>query len=781
MWGLLHTQRSPRLQGREGDGVRDGHSRPSGVDEACYIQLPRVDEGDAAAQQAVHHTQTDHPKMASASSEHIPLLLDDGQGLMEPQLPDVTDDITKAPRRFEQVPLVGAPAADDWEPTDALKDSISWAIDHSDAEGLRRALAGLSPEQAEKALTTGKWEYGGSAIHHAARWCSDLAVFEVLLHNRRHLLNLKNKHSQGQLVLWRSLSNYGEVDVVEAMVRVDPQLLNIKDEDGKTPLDRALYRKEVVGAMLAAAGELTMELLGEDEEELSHVLKDPELLPKAVPYAKYGLGHDFERAAGWTEALTANFCSDTDEALFRNSLKGKEREWFALLESAEPLTVVTQGNPQQNFPPFWLVAFVLLHIESIRGDSMIESAVMGQSVWLWGAVLTGSGFVIQEAFQGIRLKAAYWADSWNIIDMSSSLAIAAFIAIHFLGYSSEAEVSSGIVIALLFALRLLQTASLQPTVGPLILAVVRMFSDISIFLCLYVYILLVFAGVFTVLSSDEDHQYFGSFPKATLTLFFAGQGDFNEALSNAIESHDTLGAVLLFTYVILSSIILASTYAAIEETQAAQYQLLRIRVLNKYLTMPRHERLPPPFNLIAVVVSEPLRYLANLISEQRREQSALCRIAFWSMKALTVDGLLLVVAFTPVTIYRLLTERLPQVIRERDFGLVLCVPLAILLMPVLLLCQYAQRGLFSSDATETDTDSPEMADDMREAGIKFKDRIDKWIEAADHHNSNFPDVMAALESMERQHDARHSQIEKRLTEMEARMEEHIKEIKAKLK
>ncbi|CEM16848.1 unnamed protein product [Vitrella brassicaformis CCMP3155] len=853
--------------------------------------------------------------MASASSEHIPLLQDDGQGLTEPQLPDVTDDITKAPRRFEQIPLVGAPAADEWEPTDALRDSIKKAIDASDAEDLRKALDGLLPEQTEKVLTTG---YGyrneESAIHYAAGRSSSVAVFEVLLHNRHHLLNLKDgggntplhlaaregsvgvvekfvewggkelleaRDNDGWTPLHRAAWNR-HVDVVEWMLRVNPQLLRIKNNYGRTPLDFALEETYVrandpkfVGAMFAVAGAVAMELLGTDDEKLESVLQDPELLPKAVPYAKYGLGQclrrcdslgvdslrwcstfrrliksrqndsltdDLEKTAGWNEALTANFCSDTDEDLFRNSLKGKEREWFALLESAEPLTVVTQANCISLVTKHWqpphtdffgiqfaprdvfitrvlsmllMVAFVLLHIESIRGDSgVIESAVMGQSVWLWGAVLTGIGFVIQEAFQGVRLKAAYWADSWNVIDMSSSLAITAFIAVHFLGYSAEAEVSSLIVIALLFALRLLQTASLQPTVGPLILAVVRMFSDISMFLCLYVYILLVFAGVFTVLSSDEDHQYFGSFPKATLTLFYAGLGEFNEALTNAIESHDTLGAVLLFTYVILSSIILASTYSAIEETQAAQYQLLRIRVLNEYLTMPHHERLPSPFNLIgrchkshemhpshvgicvcaAVVVSEPLRYLASLISEQRRHQSALCRIAFWSMVALyfTVDGLLFAVAFTPVAIYKVL-ERLPRLIRGGNYWEVLVIPLVILLMSLFLLCQYAQRGLFSFGATGTDIS--EMADQRRKARIKFKDSIDKWIEAADHHDSSVPDVMAALREMrtqlaevrteqkqtEKQMDKRLTEMDRRQAEMEARMEGHMKEIKAKIK
>ncbi|CEM03345.1 unnamed protein product [Vitrella brassicaformis CCMP3155] len=184
MWDFLHGQRTPRLHGQEGGRGRDHHGCPSRVDKECYIQLPRFDEADAAAQQAIHRTQTGHPKMsASASGDQIPLLQDDGQGLMEPQLPDVTDDIAKERRRLHQVPLVGAPAAehdgdeeehgedddddveeeeeeigeeiDGWDPTEGLRDIITEAIAKSDAEGLRKALADLSPEEAEQLLTTG--------------------------------------------------------------------------------------------------------------------------------------------------------------------------------------------------------------------------------------------------------------------------------------------------------------------------------------------------------------------------------------------------------------------------------------------------------------------------------------------------------------------------------------------------------------------------------------------------------------------------------------------------
>ncbi|CEL94192.1 unnamed protein product [Vitrella brassicaformis CCMP3155] len=596
--------------------------------------------------------------------------------------------------------------------------------------------------------------------------------------------------------------------------------------------------------MLVVAGDVVMELL---ERGVNMEYASAERLDEVVPFAKGflkdhseslgldslrccavfrklmksrpkdSLTDDFEKTSNWQEALTANFCSDTSDGTFQMSLEGKEREWFAALESAEPLTVVTQeyGNWSVKLSPrdvfisrvlsmLLMVAFVLLHIESIKGDSGMTMAAEWPQVWLWGTVLTGSGFILLETFQGIRLKAAYWADSWNFVDFLSSVSIVAFVAIHFMGWSIEAEVGSGIVIALLFALRLLQTASLHPSVGPLILAVVRMFSDISMFLCLYVYILLVFAVVFTLFSSYEDHQYFGSFAKATLTLFYAGLGDFTEALNNAIESHDTLGTALLFTYVILSSIILASTYAAIEETQTGQYQLMRIRVLNEYLTMPQHERLPPPFNLIgrcdrqetstaaitvsmicvcaAVVVSQPLRYVASLISGH---QSALCRIAFWSMRAVysTIDALLSAVAFTPAAIYRQL-EELQLAIRFRDDWIAVRMFLRILLMPLYLLYDYVTSAEESSEESEEVKAS--RAERRRETHSwhKATKSFDKWMEAADHHDSHFPDVMAALKHFQDKNQSSQSEtlsVLKRIDERQTKMEERQMEMDARLK
>jgi len=528
------------------------------------------------------------------------------------------------------------------------------------------------------------------------------------------------------------------------------------------------------------------------------------------------LTDDLENKAAWMESLTATFCTETTSYDFKRSLEGKEKEWLALLESAEPLEVVKQANCMSLVTQYWeksyeeytvfleprmvfisrvvsilvLVMSVLLHIKIINGHSPFWSAsdtplwseitsagaeakhlaenvispryigwatdaslwlvwawawAWNNDAWLYVTLATGAGFILQEVYQAIRLGASYLADSWNCIDFAGSSSIIAFAVIHFRGYSTTTEMSAGIVIALLSALRLLQTASLHQAVGPLILAVVKMISDISMFLVLYAYILLIFAGVFNVLSSDEDHEYFGTYGKATLTLFYAAVGEFNDTLNNAIESHDTLGAVLLFIYVVLSSIILlnlliaimASTYAAIENTKKPQYQL-RIRVLNEYLSMPQHERLPPPFNLIAAIKSVPLRCLAPLLpflirlcerllkcccaqewrpaAPQSCDGSGFCQCCkgFWwflgtlfvsccwlaaivalvvaRLLASTIDAVLFTIAFMPATILYLVLVNIPNTaqgirgdIRWRRWGDIVCtfvcLPVGIVILP----------------------------------------------------------------------------------------------------
>jgi len=104
---------------------------------------------------------------------------------------------------------------------------------------------------------------------------------------------------------------------------------------------------------------------------------------------------------------------------------------------------------------------------------------------------------------------------------------------------------------------------------------------------------------------------------------------------------------------------------------------------------------------------------------------------------LTIDALLCTVAFTPIAICRMV-EDVQQEIRRGKYWAVLCIPSFILLVPLLLLCEYVS-GEESSEDTEE-----KKAEQRRQAHYWMRNSIENWMEAADHHNSNFPDVMAAL-------------------------------------
>jgi len=257
-------------------------------------------------------------------------------------------------------------------------------------------------------------------------------------------------HESSMCLSSLSPAEWGKADVVYWMLRMNPQLLKIKDKSGMTPLDDALGRHpSAVVAMAAVAGDVAMELL---DRGVKMGVK-AQGLNKVVPVAKgflkehsdsLGLDSlrlcavfrklmklrpkdsvtdDLANVSNWQEALTANFCSDTSEYRFEESLAGKEREWFAALESAEPLTVVTQANCINLVTKHWkknyegwrvklsprdvfisrvlsmllMVAFVLLHIESIKGDSDVMLPGVWPLVWLWGSVLTGAGFMTQKS------------------------------------------------------------------------------------------------------------------------------------------------------------------------------------------------------------------------------------------------------------------------------------------------------------------------------------------------------------------------------------------------
>ncbi|CEM06932.1 unnamed protein product [Vitrella brassicaformis CCMP3155] len=264
----------------QGSSLSNGNSRPS-ADDPGYVQLSTVEDGE---KEAIAHGQPEREKMAemsrraaSASSDNIPLLLDKEKGHVELQLADVEDEVPPAPRRLEEVPLVGAPAVEEDEATNSLSGRIGKAVfGHADAaelEQLRKDLASLPPDEAERILTTG-WG-SGSTIHLAAGHSgvkyrpATVEVFEVLLHNRRHLLNLKDMDGRtplhhvantafmdGERPLHYVAKEGGGAHLVKKFIEWGGKdLLKAQDKDGRIPLHSAAGRQQEGHTLLHIAAE----------------------------------------------------------------------------------------------------------------------------------------------------------------------------------------------------------------------------------------------------------------------------------------------------------------------------------------------------------------------------------------------------------------------------------------------------------------------------------------------------------------------------------------------
>ncbi|CEM19511.1 unnamed protein product [Vitrella brassicaformis CCMP3155] len=101
-------------------------------------------------------------------------------------------------------------------------------------------------------------------------------------------------------------------------------------------------------------------------------------------------------------------------------------------------------------------------------------------------------------------------------------------------------------------------------------------------------------------------QPFGTFDVACLTLFYVSVGDFRGVVDTAFDEDLVLVGVLVIVFVIVSFIIalnllialFTTTFSTILETSKAQYEQLRIKVLNEYSYSYICTELPIPLNFL---------------------------------------------------------------------------------------------------------------------------------------------------------------------------------------
>ncbi|CAB1096081.1 unnamed protein product [Ectocarpus sp. CCAP 1310/34] len=250
-------------------------------------------------------------------------------------------------------------------------------------------------------------------------------------------------------------------------------------------------------------------------------------------------------------------------------------------------------------------------------------------------------------------------DTWNLLDtLTLSTVFLAFI-FRLLGireFGGPADPGDYFFVAqfflaasapLLFA-RLLRLSQIDSTLGPMIQIIWRMLSQTLRFGVFIVVVMAGFALAFNAVfgscdaGSDLDESY-GSFGTAFLTVFKAPLGEFkfedfddvggqcpyNPSPGRASDA----GTFLLVAYLVVLAVVMLNLLIAVLSTAHGEvyangekeFHLARTRLILQSARAVAHRRIPPPFNLVQLVVG----FLLDGVSE----------LAWWAVRGADRCGL----------------------------------------------------------------------------------------------------------------------------------------------
>ncbi|CAN0095471.1 unnamed protein product [Scytosiphon promiscuus] len=252
------------------------------------------------------------------------------------------------------------------------------------------------------------------------------------------------------------------------------------------------------------------------------------------------------------------------------------------------------------------------------------------AVYLLGGVTTELG----ELRRGVDL---YIADHWNPIDMLGlGLAAGGFIARFADRTSSSGRVLYALSAPLIFS-RLLFFAQLFRFQGPMIQVIFSMLGEMIKFGVVILVVMLGFAVSFHSLFEQTD-----TFGQTCLTLFKGMLGEvgfFDDFRSDEYSEYEGVATALFMVFLVIMAImllnlliaVLSTSHAKVQEKAEQEFRVSRARLINLYrLSVDKH-LLPPPFNLVQLVVSLPLFLVDRSWRGPRctRAKEAVGRAAFW--------------------------------------------------------------------------------------------------------------------------------------------------------
>ncbi|CAM9163107.1 unnamed protein product [Ectocarpus fasciculatus] len=242
--------------------------------------------------------------------------------------------------------------------------------------------------------------------------------------------------------------------------------------------------------------------------------------------------------------------------------------------------------------------------------------------------------VITEGQEMMRDFGLYAADHWNILDLLGlGLVTGGLIVRCADGDSPWGRALYALSAPLVFS-RLLFFAQMMRFHGPMIQVVFSMTAELVKFGVVIIVVMLGFAMSFHALFEDVN-----TFGGTCLTLFKAmlGEVDFFGSFPGEYES---VATALFVIYLVVIAVmllnlliaVLSTSHSKVEGKADQEFKVSKARIIEHYRLVVDTCLLPPPFNLVQLIVSLPvmIRDRSGHGTATKRAQEAVGRIAFWT-------------------------------------------------------------------------------------------------------------------------------------------------------
>lgn len=138
-----------------------------------------------------------------------------------------------------------------------------------------------------------------------------------------------------------------------------------------------------------------------------------------------------------------------------------------------------------------------------------------------------------------------------------------------------------------------------------------MLKELTQFGMVMIIVMLGFAASFHALFRRSDDPI--SYGKACMYLFEAILGEIGFFDEIAMEENEDVGVALFVLYLVVMSImllnlliaVLSTAHSHVNQNSGLEYKISKARVIQRYVLVVDYDLLPPPFNLVQLIVSLP--------------------------------------------------------------------------------------------------------------------------------------------------------------------------------